>query len=412
MAEPQIPIDIVLASGNGKDLVSAIYSQFDPNSDLHFAPINVYSLENYCRATRMEGNKNETIQRNLRAAEIILAIARECAGRLPQVVNFSSFGRTYYKGINLQSVHKTVRHAALGACYAVDIDTSVFNWKYAMAPFQEELTYTRELIQDKDRVRRSLALLVFGNNSDYSIKTVKQVLTAISFGAKSETRCWFKRDGVWTQGSVSEIIRSKQLREQLFADPWMQNFMREQDRINKHIGDSLAQAAGNGDIPETYLKDLRSERGRISKGKLIAWAYQQNEQQVMRKIIEAARAEVLLQVHDGVYFKTKPDMPSMQTVLRAEWPIARLSIEEIDNYHYRNRELDQEHLDFIREEERKANLGLDPLVNGIHTETLSQKHFDPHSEPDWEMMMQVQYNELFPQPDSRMPEFARKRLGV
>jgi hypothetical protein len=415
MAQPQIPLDIILASGNGKELVEAIYNQYS-DADFDLAPINTYSLENYILATTAENSLNETIQNNLKDARMILAIARECKGKLPQVINYSAFGRTYYKGVNLQNVHKTVRHAALGACYSVDIDSAVFNWKYSVVPFRDELSYTRELIRDKTRVRKHLAQLVFGNTTTRSIKTVKQVLTAISFGARAETKCWFKRDNRWTQGSISEIIYSKELRDTLFQDDWMKQFMREQDKINKFISDDLANAVSQGDIPEEYLKDLRSERGRISKGKLIAWAYQQTEQQVMSAILEYSRSEVILQVHDGVYFKTKPDMPSMQTVLQDHWPLATLSIEEIDNYHYRNRELDQEHLDFIKQEEIKANNGVDPNTTGIHTETLAVKKYDCHSEPNWEKYINEQMEEYyahFPEDkplDLNMPDFVKQIL--
>lgn len=412
MVEPTIPIDIILASGNGKDLVEALYSSVDAECELHFAPINTYSLENYVLATTALYSDDDTIKRNLRDARLILAVARECDSRLPQIVNHSSFGRIYYRGLNLQNVHRTVRHAALGAGYSVDINSSVFNWKYAMTPFNQELTYTRELIQDKTRIRKHLAQRVFGNTRERSIKTIKEVLTAISFGAKETSNSWWRdaQTGAWTQGSISKIILSPALREQLFKDAWMQNFMAEQKRINDYIGTELAESARAGEIPHKYLEDLRSERGRISKSKLIAWAYQQSEQQVMRKILNWSRAEVTLQVHDGVYFKTKPDMGSMQTVLQEEWPLATLSIEAIDNYHYRNRELDLEHLEHIRQEELKANNGVDPRTTGIHTEQLAVKQYDCHSEPDWESEQMREYYEHFPEPDPNMPEFARRRL--
>ena len=419
MAQPKdIPLDILLASGNGRDIVEALYKDFDDDADIHLAPINTYSLENYILATTAENNLNPKIQTNLKQARLILMVAKQCNNQLPQVVNYSAFGRTYYKGLNLQNVHKTVRHAALGACYSVDIDASVFNWKYAMVPFNQDLTYTRELIQDKTRVRKRLAQLVFGNTNDHSINTIKRVLTAISFGARAKTRCWFKNESnKWTQGAISEIVYSKELRELVFNDSWMKNFMNEQERINQYIGDDLARAAKNKDIPEKYLKDLKSERGRISKGKLIAWAYQQSEQQIMTEMLKWSRTEALLQVHDGVYFLTKPDMPSMQTVLQQQWPLATLSLETINNYHYRNRELDQQHLEHIRQEETLANGGTDPRTSGIHTEALAVKKYDPHAEPNWEQInssnLMEEYYQHFPEDrpqDPNMPSFAKKRL--
>lgn len=425
MVEPQMPINVILASGDSKQLVRALYSKFDLECDLHFAPINVYSLQNYILATQSLDCKEKTYQDNLRDAKTILMIAGECNNQLPQVVNHSAFGRTYYRGINLQSVHKTVRHAALGACYSVDINAAVFNWKYAQYPDKSQLTYTRELIQDKNRIRKHLARVVFGNTKEISVKTIKRVLTAISFGAKESgkgmffNKNWTPNNGEpkYISSSVDTIIRSPELRTALFADPWMREFMREQKLLNDYIYQVCLAAKQAGKIPQSMLEDLQSRSGRISQAKFVAWAYQHGEQEVMAALREAARADVLLQVHDGMYFKSKPDMASMNTVLQDFWPLATLSIEQIDNYYYRNRELDQQHLDFIREQELIANDGVDPRTTGIHTETVAVKQYDAHSEPDWDNYMEKQmeeYYEHFPSErpvDSRMPEFARKRLG-
>lgn len=425
MAEPQIPLDIILASKDGKAVVQTLYSVYDLASELHFAPINTYSLENYILATTALNSGNKTIQANLRDATTILMIAKECDNKLPQIVNHSTFGRTYYRGVNLQSVHKTVRHAALGNCYSVDIDASVFNWKYSQVTFNQQLTYTREMIQDKNRVRKYLANLVFGNTSDLSVKTIKSVLTAISFGAKESgkgyyfNKRWNPNNGEpkYISSSIDTIITSPENRQRLFADPWMVAFMAEQKQINDAIYQELVHALKTGLIPEARVKELRSAAGRISPAKFIAWAYQHNEQMTMQNIIQWSRAEVLLQVHDGVYFKTKPDMPSMQTVLQETWPLATLSIEHIDNYHYVNRVLNQQHLDFVHKEELAANNGVDPRTTGIHTERVAVKKYDPHTEPDWDGYMQKQMEEYylhFPKDrpvDPNMPDFARKALG-
>ena len=352
-----VPLDIILAGANGKELLAAVYGQYG-DADIDITPIDQHSLANYISSTSRELAKksNNTRANNLKSARIILAVARELNGYLYQVKSPSSFGRTYYKGVNLQNVHATVREAALGCCWSIDIDTSVFNWKYSVVPFRDELTYTRELIQCKNRIRRDLALVVFGNSEPYSIKTIKQVLTAIGFGAGSHGKAWFKTaQGAWTQGAVSELIRSADHRERLFADPWMQGFMKEQDRINKNIGSELALAAASGEISEVYLQDLRSERGRISKSKLIAWAYQQTEQTVMADILEhAGSAALLLQVHDGVYFKTKPDIASMQDVLRLHWPLATLSSNKLEAWRHIDHDELQAHRLHIQQEERNA----------------------------------------------------------
>ena len=419
MVEPQIPLEIILASKDAKAVVRAIYSAHDLNSELAFAPINSYSLENYILATTAENSDNKTIQANLRDAKTILMIAQECNGELPQIVNHSAFGRTYYRGINLQSVHKTVRHAALGSCYSVDIDSSVINWKYSVVPFNQQLTYTRELITDKNRVRKHLAKIVFGNTTEYSIKTIKRVITAISFGAKESGKSfyfnkkWTPNNGEpkYISSSVDTIIKSPENRKILFRDPWMKSFMLEQKQINDFIYKDLTAALKEGEIAEHKVSELRSAAGRISPAKFIAWAYQHSEQQVMAEILKWSRSQPLLQVHDGVYFSTKPDMASMQTILQDHWPLATLSIETINNYHYVNRQLNNEHLNFIRQQERAANNGVDPCTTGIHTEKLAVKQYDTHSEPDWESEQMKEYRQHFPEPDPNMPEFARRRLG-
>lgn len=417
MVEVDIPLDIIFASGKGKDFVKAVYNKFDKDSQTHPVTINLRNLNNYILATAAENNPNKKIQNNLKTARMIYMIAQELDGVLPQVVSKSNFGRTYYSGPNLQNCHKTVREAALGPCYSVDINNSVFNWKYSVVPFAQELTYTREYITDKNRIRKHLAQVVFGNNTEYSIKVIKRVLTAVSFGAKSETKCWFKNtEGAWTQGAISEIIYSKDLRNLLFSDPWMVQFMREQQQINDFIGNDLTKCATEGLIKEEYLEHLRSERGRISKGKLIAWAYQQSEQQVMESLIKWSNAEVLLQVHDGVYFKTKPDMPSMQTMLQEIWPLATLDIKEVEKYSYTNVEEIELHRQHIKQEEIQANGGADPVTTGIHTEQVAAKVYDPHAEPNWDAYQEScieEYYQHFPKErplDPNMPDFARRRL--
>lgn len=394
-----IPLNIVLAGGDSKQIFESIYSKYDADSEVHTAPINTRSLKNYIASTAAENSINETIQKNLKDARLILAVAEHCDNQLPQIVNRSQFGRTYYQGLNLQTVHKTVRHAALGNCYSVDINTSVFNWKYSVVPFQQELSYTRELIKDKTRIRKTLAQIAFGTTDAWAVEIIKKTLTAISFGARGETGgSWYKDQyGNWTQGSISEIIRSKEIRTRLFADSWMKQFLKEQEQINKWIYDDLVAAIDQNLIPERYLTDLKTERGRISKNKLIAWAYQQNEQLVMKEIIAVnekfSSAKPILQVHDGVYFDHKPDIKSMQTVLQEHWPLATLSYEEIDSYTYTNIVDIADHKKSIEAEERAANNGYMPPRQKIKQS--ASKTYDPHSEPDWEAEMQKEYNNLF-----------------
>lgn len=415
MVKVNIPLDILLAGNDAEELIKTVYSDFDPECEVDVTPINLRSLKNYISSTQALNSVNETIQDNLKKARLIYMIADHLDGKLPQVKNKSIFGRTYYQGPNLQNCHKAVREAALGSCFSIDIKTSVFNWKYAMVPFSNELSYTRELIQDRNRVRKHLARTVFGNDTEYSVKTIKRVLTAISFGAKGDTSCWFRNPNgsnpAFIQGSVSTIITSKERRTALFQDPWMREFMKEQDRINSYIYSELVKMITEGLVPEDHLKELKSQSGRISKTKLIAWAYQHNEQIVMNAMLEQCGTEVLLQVHDGVYVKHKPDLASIRYILQTHWPIADVEFSEVSNYSYHNVELLELHRKEIREEEEFANNIYKNRNDAPMPETRCIKHHqrlvNTHDEPDWIARQEQRLQEHF---SNHPPEDIKKLI--
>lgn len=408
MVKVKIPLEILLAGNDPAELIKTVYSDFDLDSEVHPAPVDLRSLNNYIRSTEAILSANPTVQDNLKKAKLIYAIAKHLDGVLPQIANHSIFGRTYYQGPNLQNCHKTVREAALGNCFSIDINSSVFNWKYAMVPFQDELSYTKELIQDRTRIRKYLAQLVFGNVKEYSIKTVKQVLTAISFGARAESNCWFRNPNssnpAFIQGAISTIITSKEKRTQLFSDPWMKQFMLEQEKINKYIYNELMLSVERNEIPPEHLAQLKTERGRISKSKIISWAYQHHEKQIIDLMLEYCGTPVLLRVHDGVYVKNKPDLASMRTVIRDQWPLADIEIKEIHPYTYENVVDIEQHRQRIRQEETEANNG---IWTATKIKTKYQQQNNPHSEPDWIQRQEEKLKEL---ELSKTPDFIQQLI--
>lgn len=388
VATTDIPLDILIA---GQD-VGAIFKKqyadvnFEDPTQYDIAPINIKNLENFI--------SKSTNQTHTATAKLILLIAQATGGNLPMVIHESSFGRKYYRGTNLQSCAKVVREAALGPCWSVDIENAVVNWKYSMMSkeTQHNLTYTREYIQDKNRIRKQLAELVFGNTEKHSINTIKQIMTAVGFGARGETNCWYRNStGAWTQGSISEILYSKELRNRLFSDEWMSRFMVEQDHMNKALEQDLRpEFQANAKLKQMVLTESGK---RISVQKMIALAYQHAERTVMMKIDEWANAQQILLVHDGAYYRTRPDIASMQTVLRDLLPEAKLEMLQIDSWKPAIVE-NKDHLEHIRQEERAANAGVDPRTTGIHTETLAVRNYDPHAEPNWIAQMELELEQL------------------
>ncbi len=420
VAQTDIPLDILLAGGNAKDIVRAIYKDLTIEDAVDFVKIDVQNLQNYINRQKTYAT-NETNARNVRDAQLILITAKSNEHTLPMVVNESAYGRRYYRGLNLQSCAKEVRHAALGPVWSVDISNSVFNWRYSNfhTEGQPLLINTRTYLQDKDRVRKKLAKATFGNVEKYSIETVKRVMTAISFGARGETNSWYRNEhGQWVQGSISEIIKSPELRRQFFnfkdLEFNMTEFMHEQQIINEYLLKNKYKELMND--PQIKRLCLTESGKRISEKKFLALMYQQDERCVMEHLNSWARSERLLLVHDGAYYATKPDIQSMNSELQQAWPLARLDLTKIEPWDYvlnaqEQREKD-EHEQLIHQEEIKANNGVDPRTTGIHTEKLAVKKYDPHSEPDWVEEHMKEYRLHFPEPDPNMPDFARRRLGL
>lgn len=405
VADTHLPLDILLAGNDRAELIKAIYKDIDPTNppEIEFAEIDIQNLKNYI--SRMKTyDKNKTNTKNIRDANLIQVVAEETNGCFPMVVNESAFGRKYYRGLNLQSCSKEVRHAALGSCWSMDISNSVFNWRYSQFLDQDKplLINTRTYLLDKVRIRKKLAQATFGNTSKYTIDTVKRVMTAISFGARGETNSWYRNElGHWVQGSISEIIKSPALRKALFTFNDMEfsmlEFMSEQTLINEY----LVKTKFKDLIKDPAIRKLcLTDSGkRVSEKKFLALMYQQDERMIMEHVNTWANAKRLLMVHDGAYYATKPDVQSMGSELQRFWPLATFDLTQVEPWTYvlSDEDLNQlrTHKDLIREQEREANGGVDPITTGIHTEKLAARIYDPHCEPDWETDMMREYDVQF-----------------
>ena len=418
VATTDIPIDILLAGANSEEVIAAIYKDITPETEFDFVDINISNLKNYINKVKATYKSSESKLKNLRDAGLILLIAQANNGVLPQVVNESAFGRRYYKGLNLQSCSKEVRLAALGSCWGVDISNSVFSWRYSMshAEMQPMLKETRTYLLDKDRIRKKLAYAVFKNVRKDSIDNIKRVMTAISFGARGETNCWYRSNtGAWIQGSISQIITSPALRKELFAfvdhEFSMPQFMVEQECIAEYLVKHKFKEQRKD--PAIREKCLTESGKRISDKKLLSMMYQQDERMVMEHLDSWSNSKRLLMVHDGAYYATKPDLLSMKSELKQFWFEGKLDFEQVDGWNYVEPALIEEesgHKKFMAQLEREANNGADPVTTGIHTEKLAAKVYNPHAEPDWVSEQMKEYYEHFPEPDPNMPDFARRRL--
>lgn len=367
IVESTVPLEHILASQDPAQVMTDVYSRYNTDSDIHHVQMDMRSLNRYIRATAavLQNNRapNQTIMNNLKTARLLHMIGEYTGGALPQVVNTSEFGRTYYRGPNLQNCHKTVRHAALGTCVQVDINASVFNWKYSIAVDlgvdPSQLLYTRELIEDKTIVRKRLAQLLFGNTNELSIDTVKQIITAIGFGARVAKGNPYRLNsrGEWeSYNAIADIIRSKNKRDNFFADSWVKQFVNEQRLINRRIFEEIKTNIQDLTVDETLV--LRTESKKLNENRAVAWAYQNAEAQVMQELLKLVDADqLLLQVHDCFYFSrlSNDQWLDMQMLLKQHWCLASMSKETVNAYQYQDVEFLEQHRAHIRAEERAAN---------------------------------------------------------
>lgn len=313
--------EVIMAAGTPEDLWNEIYSKQFPQElltkDYDVVKIDQKSLGNYIKANLSQDRNNprnsaeliEEWDRNLKHAQKIWMLADAGGSELIQIRNESQFGRRYYKGPNLQNTPKMVRHAALGRCHEYDIESSVFAWKLSW--FRTicrthnttiRMPATLEYLDHKVALRKRLAQAVFDTSADWAVKTVKEFVTAIGFGAPLRG-AGYVADGKYQKPALAQIITAKNRLDRAMADPWVQEFVQEQSDMNDAI---FALAKVNlidelRTVPELWEKGGR----KLKPNSVVSYLYQHAEREILdwaEKFCEDR--EVLLTVHDCIYTRS------------------------------------------------------------------------------------------------------------
>jgi hypothetical protein len=373
-------IERLLAYHSDHELFNLHYRQYQPDSlDLVTVDLDslaAYIVHNQDTQQYAVGGENHlsTLRYNEKSAMLILRLANYNKGQLPQIKSQSAFGRLYYRGPNLQSAGKIVRHAALGDCYQYDIEASVFTWKLDTVKLivktlntEIKLPATIDYLDFKQHHRQRLAQLLFNNNSDYTVNTIKQVLTAVGFGARTTNAIGWYDQGVWTTTAIRQIIKSDHLIKQLFADTWFSEFVAEQDVMSRIIFEQVKDYA---EIKN--LEHLQNTTGNLSRNKTISYLYQKTEALIIDRLNQRLLAQgnqILLLCHDGFYTKHRADVVDLRYELQQIMPTGRLDEIKHTAFKYNPDSViyEREHKQRIQQQEQQVAELFGRAVQEAHT---------------------------------------------
>jgi hypothetical protein len=366
-------VNLLIDNSDTIELVKMYYGTM-PLSDMVMIPIDMKSLEGYIATTEYnlankktnENHKNKMLA-NLRTAKYIRLISKHYYPQygmyvLPHIPSKSVYGRTYYKGINLQNVSKEVRSAVLGKHYQYDMYAAVFAIKLYLAEeiyankdesFYGKFTYTKEYLENKDMIRSRLGKLITAYHD--GTKLAKEALTAIGFGARMAGGAWL--DGlVWQTSSIKDIIKNKDDFKSFVNDSWLKQFHKEQKLLTSLI---VSEYMKSKSFVETIdkLPEIKSMNGNYNKHKIMSYLFQQSETMIMDIITE--NVNVIVRIHDAFLTKekiTNDTLLQIKKTLLDTSKYFKIDMTEIEGWTSIDIVKDEiEHKEFIKQQERLAN---------------------------------------------------------
>ena len=376
-------------------LVNLLYPEFkrrasdaEIEESFDLLPVDMDSVKSYIvwLSTEAEFINLQKKNQALRQARIILAIASVMNSNYLQRKKPSDFGRLYYEGVSVQNINKELRRAVLGNCWEYDIRSSVVAWKMGWAKdylqthqpsgdLRRVFSATLNFLEDKTDFMGTVQYFTFDKTSpvpkELQPKLLKQVFTAISFGARANTQGWQNDSGGWSNPALVDIIKNKADRNRFLADQTVQAFIREQGLLDDYLYERVKEQRR-----DLLVKPfLQTASGRPSKPKILAYLYQHDETEIMNVVCAVAekynRAPIA-RVHDAIFFKRKlgVDLRHEMELCMQEHsnnPYWRLSHKQLERYEPRYLDLKAEQeaheerirLETIRAQEHYANLSVD-----------------------------------------------------
>lgn len=355
--------------------------------DPEWIDVNMENLQNYIDNAEYDLTHNAAgksiewvakVRRNALQAQLVHRIAANLGGKFPQYAKPSIFGRTYYHGLSIHTMSKQVRAAVLGEHFQYDLSAAIYGIKLAILsgivgkPKERHVeyrldglfTYTKEYLREKDAIRKRLAeqcLTETPINAAGKLRLVKQAITAIGFGAKTDAGLWF--DG--HTPAIAQIIMNKADRERFLKDKFVKNFIAEQDELTEAIVLYLKRV-GQFDTIKQAIKDAK-KINRITDAHILAYLFQHYETDLMNDIVAIAETEmpVIARIHDAFITSDKLSAATQTAIddkLMEAHSLIRIECERFEKWQSLDvrrkveeaKQFEAAHRAFIAQEEAKA----------------------------------------------------------
>ncbi len=294
------------------------------------APIDIKSLQAYIvwLNTRAKKFSPETIRSATEQAMTILSVAKYTDGYFPMRKKLSEFGRTYYAGLSVQNVDKTLRRAMLGDCWEYDIRSAVIAWKLGFAKelaqqrdpnksYQRQFWASDLYVTGRKEFMRDVRAEAFGKDSEYTIEfqdsLIKQAVTAIGFGARAQSNGWRASNGEWANPSLVKILTNQRERDRFLACPIITQFIEEQQALDIYLESGM-----KNDLPEIYHGPLVTANVKPSRSKAVAFLYQHQETMAMdvaRTVLAKHVIKPIANIHDAFIVKRKLSVDVHQEII-------------------------------------------------------------------------------------------------
>jgi len=259
LSRPDLNLFLNLLTQDDIDEIDEIYKKYKKSNFSQFdsSPVNLTSVSNYIKSiVSLRKSKRKPIIKPLFEEQVLhqaiwLLRIGQYRGQLDQPQKPSAFGRMYYQGISVQSIHKSLREAVLGNAWEYDVKSSAINWRLChladlkgkdINQVATKFPITMSYLQNKQQFFVAIQSHTFANShmsSGRQTDLIKTVFTAINFGATLTEHAWKNQWGQIEYGSVRKIFTKSNAYPQEFkvfcGHPDVTQFIAEQRKISSEI---------------------------------------------------------------------------------------------------------------------------------------------------------------------------------